>query len=290
MSDTHTPGMGDNRPPLADQLAISYSPIQLAQDHETLGLEVQDLGSRLRAFTAVDSPEENEAAGALVIEARSLAAKIDQTCETVKEPVYRAYKTTLDFFAGLNNSDTRKPGPITAGKVRLERLVRDYGFRVAEEQRRIRELAAQAERERAAREAEAARLAEEANKPAMATVLIDQAVKSERVAEKHEEVAQGPVQDLARSKTTTSTTGLRAVKGFDVTDREALRANLGVLGQSFTADAVMAAVRKYRIDCEAFAPWPFRDDDQHAQRRVVVPGVPVPGVEFFVAYEGMVRN
>lgn len=283
-------GIGDNSGDLAELIGAAYSPIRLADDHEALGRQVQDLGARLVALTAVDTAEQNEAAGALVIEARALATKIDTTCDEVKEPVFRAYERTLAFFNGLNRNDPKRPGQITAGKLRLERLISGYAFRVAEAARLAREAAAKVERERAAAEALAAAEAEAANRPAVAQVLIEEAVKSEAIATKHDEVAQGPVQELARTRTGSSTTGLRAAPGFDVDDWTALRGSLGVLGGAITADAITAAVRKYRADSETVAKWAFRDNDQDAQKRVVVPPMPVPGVTYFTEYLGMVRN
>lgn len=285
-----TAGLGHNAPPLADQIALAYSTVQLADDHEALAKEVGELTSRAASLVMVGDAATNEQAGALVIELRALGQKVDAEAERIKEPVYRAYSTVLDFFNGLNRSDPKRPGPLTAHKMRLEKSIRDYGFMVAEEARQARLKAEAAERERAAKEAQAAAEAEAALRPAVAQVLIDQAVKSEAIANNHAAVAAGPVQELARSRTASAVTGLRAVPGFEITDREALRASLGPLGSSFTLDAVESAIRKHRVQSEQFGKWPFeRDDDAHAQRRNVKPDVPVPGVTYFISYEGSVR-
>ncbi|HKT53614.1 MAG TPA: hypothetical protein VJP88_04135 [Caulobacteraceae bacterium] len=274
---------------MSEIIADAYSPIRLAEQHDDLARKVQEMTRAAMAITGVNSEDDNTSAAAMVISLRALASKVDKTADETKEPVYRAYQNVLDFFGGLNRT-TGKVGPLTREKVRLEKAIRDHGFRVAEEARQKRLAEEAAERERARLEAEAAAAAEAANKPAVAQVLIDQAVKSENIANAHAEVARGPIQDLARTRTESATTGLRAVPGFEVVDPAALRASLGPLGQYLSADHIGMAIRKYRAEGEQFGKWPFRDDDQHAQRRAVKPPREVPGVEYFVSYEGSVRN
>lgn len=277
-----------NAPPLLDQIALAFSVEQLAADHAALADEAQDLAGSAAALTIVTNPAENEAASAMVIRLRDMAGRIDREHDDVKKPVWDAGKNVDLFFNGLNRS-SGAVGPISGHKQRLERLIRDHGFKVAAENRRIAEEAAAAEREKARLAEQAAAKAEAENRANVADVIMDAGLKSEVIAESLEARAQGPVQDLARVRTAVATSGLRAQPGFEIVDRDALRASLGPLGHAFTADAVMAAIRKFRSDTEAFAKWEFRDQDQHAQKRIVVAKPPLPGVEFFVEYVGSVR-
>lgn len=287
--ETNREAIGGNNPPLAEMITEAYSPIRLAAEQDALGQSVHDMALRAGVITTVATPDDSAAATAMVIELRTLIRAVDETKDAVKAPILTAGRNIDGFFNGLNNSDTKKPGILTRHKVRLEAEVRDYGFRVAAEERRLAREAAERERERAEAEAaEAARL-EALNKPTVATVVMDQAVKSEKFAEKFEARATGAVQDLARTRSAAGVAGLRAVPGFEIADRDALKATMGPLGNCFTADAVMAAVRKFRTDGEAYGKWAFRDDDQDAQKRIVVAVPPLAGVEFFISYEGSVR-
>lgn len=282
--------IGHNSGDLSEMIAAAYSPIRLADDHAALAARVQDLSGRAGALTVVDNDESNKLAGELVVELRAAIKEVDDTCDTVKDPVYRAYEGTLSFFNGLNRSDPKKnPGVLTRNKVRLEAAISTRAFVVAEAARQARLAQEKIERDRAQKEADAARAAEEANRPQVAEVLINEAVKSDAIADTHAAVAQGPIQDLARTRTGSSVTGLRAEPGFDIVDIDALRDDLGTLGRSFTADAVHAAIRKFRLEGEAYSKWAFRDDDQNSQRRVVVAKPELPGVEFFIEYKGSVR-
>lgn len=288
MTDTHS-GLGHNQPPISDILAITYSPDRLAAEHDALAARVDDFSKRARLLATVADEDSNKLAGELVVEARALASEIDKTKDEVKAPILAADRNIMSFFAGLNNSDTKRPGVVTSHKIRLEREIRDHGFRVAAAARETARLAAEAQRIEAARIAEAARVAEEANKPKVSEVLLDQGVRAEAKAEAIAAVATGPVQDVARTRTGSSVTGLRAVPGFEIVDRAALKATLGPLCDSFTMDAVMAAIRKFRIDEEKIERWAFRDDDQDAQKRIVIAKPNLPGVEFFTEYQGSVR-
>jgi hypothetical protein len=286
--DVDNPGLGHNAPPLADQLAIAYSVTQLAEDHAPLAGQVAALVAQAAGIVAVDNPDDNQVAAAAVIALRDLTKIVDDTHDAVKAPVLNAGRNVDAFFNGLNQSSGRV-GPLTGHKRRIEALISGYGFRVAQAERERARLAAEAERKKAQAAADAAAAQEAANKPQVAEIILDSAMKNERIADALDQRASGPVQEVARTRTPVATTGVRAQKGFAVEDPAALRASLGPLGASFTADALAAALRKYRADSEAFAEWKFRDDDQHAQRRVVVPAQPIPGVVFFIDYLGSVR-
>jgi hypothetical protein len=287
--DVDNPGLGHNAPPLADQLAIAYSVTQLAEDHAPLAGQVAALVAQAAGIVAVDNPDDNQVAAAAVIALRDLTKIVDDTHDDVKAPVLNAGRNVDAFFSGLNTSTGPRFGPLTGHKRRIEALISGYGFRVAEEQRRIAREAAEVERKKAQAAADAAAAQEAANKPQVAEIILDSAMKTERIADALDQRASGPVQEVARTRTPVATTGVRSQRGFAVEDVAALRASLGPLGASFTADALAAALRKYRGDSEAFAEWKFRDDDQHAQRRVVVPAQPIPGVVFFIDYLGSVR-
>lgn len=272
-----------NAPPLADQIALAYSAEQLAEDHKALFDGARDLIAQATTLTVVDTAEENAAASALVIALREKASLIDRTHDEVKKPVWDAGKMVDAVFNGFS--------ALTGHKRRIEGLIAGRSQRIAAEERRRAQEAAAAERERAAKAEEAARLQEEANRPQVAEVLLDQGVKAEQIADRLDERAQGPVQDLARERTPVATTGLRAVKEFEIEDLSALTISLGPLGTFFTADAIMAALRKYRSESEKFVgEWAFRDDDQDSLKRYVIPRPhAIPGVAFFVRYAGMVR-
>ena len=278
-----------NNPPLADQLELAYAVTQLAEDHAALAREAEALTTLSAAMTTVNSVEDNARASAFVIELRNMATRIDTAHDDIKAPVLQAGRNVDLFFFGLNNSDTKRPGPVTREKQRLEREIRDHGFRVAAEQRRLAEEAAAAEREKAQLAEIAAQKAEEENRTQVADVLMDSAIKTEAIADRLDERASGPVQDLARVRSAVATSGVRAVPGFEITDREELRKSLGVLGNSFTADAVMAAIRKFRSDGEAYGKWQFKENDQDKPKRYVVARPELPGVEFFIEYAGSVR-
>lgn len=278
-----------NAPPLADQIELAYAVTKLAEDHADLAKEAESLTTLSSAMTIVNSVEDNARASAFVIELRNMAGRIDAAHDDIKKPVMDAGRNVDLFFFGLNNSDTKRPGPVTREKQRLEREIRDHGFRVAAEQRRLAEEAAAAERERARLAQEAAEKAEEENRKQVADVLIESAIKTEAIADRLDERAAGPVQDLARIRTSVATSGVHAVPGFEIVDREELRKSLGVLGGSFTADAVMAAIRKFRSDSEAFGKWEFKEKDQDKPKRYVVAKPELPGVEFFIEYAGSVR-
>lgn len=278
-----------NAPPLADQIALAFSVEQLGEDHDALAQQVQALTARAAVITIVDGEEANTAASALVIELREMVSRIERTHDEVKKPVWEAGKNVTAFFDAMNRNDTRRPGAVTGQKLRLEGLIRDHGFRVAEANRKAAEAAAAAQREAARKAQEAAAAAEAANRPVVAEVLMDTGIKAETAAENLEDRARGPVQEVARQRTTVATTGLRAQPGFDITDEMALRSSLGVLGMSFGLGEIGMALRKFRTDRERMKKWEFRDDDQHAQRRVVVAEPAVPGVEFFITYQGSVR-
>lgn len=284
-----TETIGHNQGPLIDQIELAFSVQQLGEDHADLAAGVTELCVRAAELTAVSDKAGVEAASALVIELRDKAKEVDDAHDTVKKPVWDAGKNVTFFFGGINNSDTKRPGPVTSHKLRLERLIRDHGFKVAEEERQRAAAAAAAERERAARAAKAAEEAEAANRQNVAEVILESAVKSEAIADSLDARAQGPVQDLARVRTAVATSGLRAVPGFEIVDRDALRGSLGVLGHSFTADAVMAAIRKFRADAEAFEKWGFASEDQDQPKRYVKASPELPGVAFYIEYAGSVR-
>lgn len=271
-----------NAPPLADQIALAYSTEQLAEDHKALFDEARDAIANAATLTAVGDPkEELEAASATVIALRELSSRLGQTHDDVKKPVWDAGKTVTAVFNAFSALDLHKR--------RIEGLIAQRGQRIAAEERRRAAEAAAAERQRAAQAAELARQQEEAGRPQVADVLLDTGVKAEAVADRLDERAAGPVQDLARERTSVATTGLRAQPGFEITDRVALTASLGPLGPSLPAEAIAQAIRKHRADAEKFTKWAFRDDDQDELKRVVVANPPIPGVEFFVTYQGMIR-
>ena len=286
--DNQPAGIGHNSGDVLAALADIFSATALAEEYSGLAMEVQQEAAASALLLAVDDPESSARAAERVVALRALSKKVDDTCQEVGSPLFEAHRRVTAFFNGLNNTDARKPGVLTRHKKRLEDLIRDHGFRVAAEQRRIAEEAARLQRERLAREAEAARIAEAANKTVTATVLIDEAVKTEQIAEKLEARAEGPVQELARQRTDQGVVGLRGSNSFEIVDINALYASLGPLGQDISLDAVNQALRGY-IARAVKAGRVTVSEELIGPRRAIAVTPAIPGVDFFVLYSGSVR-
>lgn len=289
MSDeTPMAPMGHNSGAMALEIAQVYSPLRLADEFGDLALEVQGLNEHAGRFTEVCDPETSAQAAALVVSLRALVKKVDDKSSEVGKPLYDAHKTVTAFFNGLNNSDTKKPGPLTKHKLRLENLIRDHAFRVAEEERRKAAIAAAEQRARQEAEAKAAAEAEAANKTAVAEVLMDEAVKTEKLAAKIEARADGPVQDLARQRTEEGVVGLQGRNTFRITDEAALRATFGHLGPHMPFDGIERALRDF-LNAQKDAGKLRMADAIFEARKAITTDPSIPGVDFFVQYSGSVR-
>lgn len=265
--------VGHNRPPLDIQIAEAYSPERLAEDHAELAMDCQTVMAQADKITTVTDEASNEAAAKAVLELRRVIGLVDGAKEPTKRPILNAARVIDAFFNGLNSTDAKKPGPLSQRKTRIEREIGAHAFRVAEANRIAAEAAAKRERDRAQAEADAAAKLEQSGQTAVADVVMGQAVKSEAFAERFERTAAGPVTDLARQHTSVGTVGLRGTAAFEITDREALRATLGPLGNHFTQDAVEAAIRKLQASAKTMGVEPA-----------------LAGVRFYVAHTGSVRG
>jgi histone H3/H4 len=288
MTDQSLIGDNSGGADIAELIAATYSPIRLADEHGALALDVQMLTEHAGRLTIVNDDVTRATAADMTNRLRELENRVDATAEAVKAPVFTAYRGVLDFFNGLNNSDTKKPGPLTRHKVRIAMLVRDDAFRVAQENQRIAREAAEKERQRAAAEVAAAAAQELANRPAVAGVLMDQAVKSEQVAQVHEDRAEGPVQELARTRSDAGTLGLRGNATFAITDILALRDSLGPLGDHFNAAHIEQAIRSWQAAMMK-AQRMKQADEIVGARRALTPETPIAGTTFFIQFAGNVR-
>jgi hypothetical protein len=271
-------GLGHNRPPLADEIALAYSPEQLAQTFDALAQEVTALESEAAKVGKLETPEEVAAATALVIRLREMGSRVEKAGAEIKRPVLDAGRNVDAFFRGINT--------VGREKSRIEGEIRNRAERIAAQRREEARQAAIRQQQQAEAAAKAAAEAEAANKPKVADVLITEAVRQEAAADKVAALASGPVQDMARERTSAGTVGLRGENGFNIHDMDALRSSMGRLGPHLKADAIGQAIRAFR---DAQGKMPFRDDDQDSMIRILVSTPPLPGVEFFIEYKASVR-
>lgn len=145
-----------------------------------------------------------------------------------------------------------------------------------EEQRRAEAAqAAQREREEATRRAEAAAQMENMGLDDVGSAIMDTALDAERMADKMERVSTGSAADLVRTQTAAGTVTSATAIAFEVTDGDALRASLGVLGAHFNQAHIEQSIRAY----VAF----------HKKQGRGPADMDVPGVRFFITTSARVR-
>jgi hypothetical protein len=189
------------------------------------------------AIVTVATEAEAKTAGEAIVELRRVRQLGETAAVNEKAPILAASRVCDEFAKPFKALD--------AEQKRLERLTGGYQQKlVAERQKALADAAAA---ERAKADALLAEAAAQENKGAdiVGDILLDHAQKGEAMADILAERAAGPVADLGRVVTETVSLGLRAPWTAEITDLEALRMSLGLLGAYLTLDAMLSAAKAY---------------------------------------------
>ncbi len=227
MSAETLPQAGHNsgQVPLAEVLASAYEP---------LATEVSTLLDEARALPdEVESDEHVAAYTEVAKRIRSLASRADQHRTSEKEPHLKAGRDVDAFFKAFVDR-------LTKAKDVLERRASTYLTKKAEEERLRRAEAEKAAREEASRLLRQAEEAEKAKKALVADLALDAASEAERRATGFAQAATASAHDLARTKSSAGTAGLKTEWTFTIDDLSAV--DLNALRPFFSRAAVEQAL------------------------------------------------
>lgn len=268
MDDEHNPRaeLGDNAPPLADQLEVDFAELTTAM------AEIE-----MRAFQLPQAPVDDEECAKLitfVADAKRVIKKAEAGHTEQKAPWLERGRIVDTFFKSIWN-------PLGARVETVEARVNAYNRAKAarekaqrEEAARLERVAAQAARdevqrqeklaaEAAKREQEAAAAlraaSDESEREARATEMREaaqqgaaareaskdaskEAVQADRVAEANQRAASGSVAKLGKVTTSGASAAVTTFWNHRITDGPALVASLGPLGPHLTNDAIVQAI------------------------------------------------
>ena len=182
--------IGDNRPPLADLLAVQYA---------DLLADVGPLGDRAASLPKkIDSDILLGRLGDVVKDAGKLIKRLDTARSSEVDPHLTAQREINGFFKGVTEG-------IDAIKRRLEGVATDYQRAKAAEERRAREEAARKLREEEDRQRAIAEAAAAQNQPGKALKHDDRAEEAAENARRAELSARASAADLTRVRSGSGT-------------------------------------------------------------------------------------
>jgi hypothetical protein len=227
-------GLGDANKP---DVGAYWSPLAINVRNAEPLVALGKIKTTAAAIVTVATEAEAKTAGEAIVELRRVRQLGETAAVNEKAPILAASRVCDEFAKPFKALD--------AEQKRLERLTGGYQQKlVAERQKALADAAAA---ERAKADALLAEAAAQENKGAdiVGDILLDHAQKGEAMADILAERAAGPVADLGRVVTETVSLGLRAPWTAEITDLEALRMSLGLLGAYLTLDAMLSAAKAY---------------------------------------------
>lgn len=240
--------MGGNNPPedrpLAERMGEHWTEAAIRERHKPLKADVDKAVATALEIKVLETPEQEAAAAKVVLDLKAAIKRVDDAHADEKAPALAAGRVCDAFKKWLD--DTKALGCATNQKVRLEKMIGALAAKRAEENRvKAAAAAAEAAAESKRRADEAAEL-EAQGMTKLAGTIMGEAIKEEKSAGRLERLAGGSATELARQEVAEGvTTGLRFSWAFTITDPAALKATLGPLRDSFTLDAIHAAIRKF---------------------------------------------
>lgn len=298
-----TPSLSNNAPEDADPLLD-----RLKENHGDLSDRAADLEiERLGLPSKVDTEEDAQAFTALIAKFKALSRETETTRTETKEPFLRNGRTVDAFFGELKkpldktaedmlsalNAYTRAKAARERAereeRERQERAAAEAARRAEEESRRKaeaaqREAEAEAARIRSAADAEERAAAEEAMRKREQEAAEERkaaeeaskaAAEADRKAATAAKAATGGIGKLSKVAGEGASASAQTFWAHEITDRAALISDLGPLGPYLAADAVDAAVARFKNAAVASGG---------------IDSITLPGVRFFEDVKTNVRT
>lgn len=239
-----------NRGPLLAEIEL----IERHGDLKTSALALAAELAKLPQTLELDDADALEDVAGYVRRARDMDSQLEAKRTEEKTPFDNAGKVVQGFFKPAQDK-------LADAKKNAERIIGDRNARLKRREQERAEEAAKLARAEAEKTASAAAALEDKG-AGSADLVMDYAVGQEAQAVALEAQAQGPTADLVRTRTGSGLVSSRLGPWqIEFVDREAFKATLGPLRDSFTQEAVEKACRTYAVSETA------------AGREPVLPGV-----------------